>query len=119
MIDIRAAARALGGDVIGRDAVTAPGPKHSLCDRSLTVRFAVDAPGGFVCFSHCGDDYRSDGTRQPANSSAPPVLVAFDSNDAERLKASGIPGAFVPNNWTWRPPKARSRQADLSDGSAP
>jgi DNA N-6-adenine-methyltransferase (Dam) len=63
--------------------------------------------------------YRPDGTRQPANSGAPPILVAFGSDDAERLKASGIPGAFVPNNWTWRPPKARSRQADLSDGSAP
>ena len=50
MIDIRAAARALGGDVIGRDAVAAPGPGHSARDRSLTVRFAVDAPGGFVCF---------------------------------------------------------------------
>jgi len=45
--------------------------------------------------------YRPDGTRQPANSGAPPVLVAFGSDDAERLKASGIPGAFVPNNWTW------------------
>ena len=52
--------------------------------------------------------YRPDGTRQPANSGAPPVLVAFGSDDAERLKASGIPGAFVPRNWTWRPPKARS-----------
>jgi hypothetical protein len=63
--------------------------------------------------------FRPDGTRQPTNSGAPPVLVAFGSNDAERLKASGIPGAFVPNNWTRRPPKARSRQADLFDGSAP
>jgi hypothetical protein len=61
--------------------------------------------------------YRPDGTRQPANSGAPPVLVAFGSDDAERLKASGIPGAFVPNNWTWRPPKPRSPQADLFDGS--
>ena len=35
------------------------------------------------------------------------------------LRQSDIPGAFIPNNWTWRPPKARSRQADLFDGSAP
>ena len=61
--------------------------------------------------------YRPDGRRQPANSGAPPVLVAFGSDDAERLKASGIPGAFVPNNWTWRPPKARSGQADLFDAA--
>ena len=52
--------------------------------------------------------HQPDGTRQPANSGAPPVLVAFGSDDAEPLKASGIPGAFVPSNWTWRPPKARS-----------
>ena len=45
--------------------------------------------------------------------------TAFGSDDSERLKTSGIPGAFVPNNWTWRPPKARSPQADLFDGSAP
>ena len=32
--------------------------------------------------------FRPDGTRQPANCGAPPVLVAFGSNDAERLKAS-------------------------------
>ena len=43
MIDIRAAARALGGDVVGRDAVAAPGPPR---DRSLTVKFAPRAPDG-------------------------------------------------------------------------
>jgi hypothetical protein len=63
--------------------------------------------------------HRPDGARQPANSGAPPILVAFGNDDAERLKVSGIPGSFVPNNWTWRPPKARSCQADLFDGGAP
>ena len=58
MIDLRAAARALGGDVIGRDAVAAPGPGHSPRDRSLTVKFAAHAPDGFVAYSHCGDDWR-------------------------------------------------------------
>jgi hypothetical protein len=58
MIDIRAAARALGGDVIGRDAVAAPGPGHSPRDRSLTVKFAAHAPDGFLARSHCGDDWR-------------------------------------------------------------
>jgi hypothetical protein len=47
--------------------------------------------------------HRPDGTRQPANSGAPPILAAFGGDDAERLRASGIPGALVPNNWTWRP----------------
>jgi hypothetical protein len=60
--------------------------------------------------------HKPDGTRQPANSGAPPILVAFGDDDAERLKASGIPGAFVPHNWTWRPAKAKGRQTDLFDG---
>jgi Toprim domain len=58
MIDIRAVARALGGDVIGRDAVVAPGPGHSPRDRSLTVKFAARAPEGFLVYSHCDDDWR-------------------------------------------------------------
>ena len=55
MIDIRAAARALGGDVVGRDAVAAPGPPR---DRSLTVKFAPRVPDRFLACSHCGDDWR-------------------------------------------------------------
>ena len=47
--------------------------------------------------------HRPDGTRQPANSGAPPILAAFGIDDAERLRSSDIPGALVPNNWTWRP----------------
>jgi DNA N-6-adenine-methyltransferase (Dam) len=47
--------------------------------------------------------HRPDGTRQPANSGAPPILAAFSNDDAERLRSSDIPGALVPNNWTWRP----------------
>jgi len=46
--------------------------------------------------------HRPDGTRQPANSGAPPIFVAFGHDDAERLKVSSIPGSFVPNSWTWR-----------------
>ena len=57
MIDVRAAARALGGDVIGRDAVAVPGPGHSPKDRSLTVTFDPRAPDGFLVYSHCGDDW--------------------------------------------------------------
>jgi len=33
--DVRAAARALGGDVVGRDQILCPGPGHSPRDRSL------------------------------------------------------------------------------------
>ena len=39
--------------------------------------------------------YRPDGTRHPANSGAPPVLVAFGADDLERLRSSGIAGNLV------------------------
>ena len=38
---------------------------------------------------------RPDGREQPANSGAPPVLVAFGHEAADRLRHSGITGAFV------------------------
>jgi hypothetical protein len=43
---------------------------------------------------------RPDGTEQPANSGAPPVLVAFGDLDHQRLRHSGIPGALAPH-WEW------------------
>ena len=39
--------------------------------------------------------YRPDGSEQPANSGAPPVLVAFGPVDVARLNQSGIPGTLV------------------------
>jgi putative DNA primase/helicase len=53
--DVRAAARALGGEISGRDGVVCPGPGHSRHDRSLSVRFDPSAPHGFVVYSHAGD----------------------------------------------------------------
>jgi hypothetical protein len=55
-VHIRAVARALGGDVVGRDAVIAPGPGHSRKDRSLSVRLVN---GDFVVHSHAGDDWQT------------------------------------------------------------
>ena len=43
--------------------------------------------------------HHADGTRAPANSGAPSVLAAYGIDDAERLAASGIPGALT--EWTW------------------
>jgi putative DNA primase/helicase len=57
-VNIRAAQRALGGDVVGRDTVLCPGPGHGARDRSLTVRLSPRAPDGFVVFSFSGDDWR-------------------------------------------------------------
>ncbi|HEY1862679.1 MAG TPA: toprim domain-containing protein [Roseiarcus sp.] len=54
--DLRAIARALGGEVVGRQVV-APGPGHSPRDRSLSVAISAAAPEGFLAFSHAGDDF--------------------------------------------------------------
>lgn len=54
--DVRAAAHALGGDVVGRDQVLCPGPGHSPRDRSLAGRFVAD---GFIVHSHANDDWQT------------------------------------------------------------
>jgi hypothetical protein len=36
-----------------------------------------------------------DGRRAPANGGAPSVLIAYGDSDADRLKSSGIEGAFL------------------------
>jgi putative DNA primase/helicase len=57
-ITLQTIARALGGEVTGRQ-VLAPGPGHSAKDRSLAVSLSNDAPDGFVLYSHAGDDWRA------------------------------------------------------------
>src|SRR5215203_5552539 len=49
-------ARALGGDVAGRDRVLAPGPGHSPADRSLQV--TLGGSEHFLVHSFAGDDWR-------------------------------------------------------------
>lgn len=51
-------ATALRGKICG-GRVLAPGPGHSLKDRSLAVRLSDAAPDGFVVHSYCGDDWRT------------------------------------------------------------
>jgi DNA N-6-adenine-methyltransferase Dam len=53
--------------------------------------------------------HRPDGSRQGANSGAPPCLVAFGEQDLMRLRSSGIAGALI-TQWDWRP---ADRPADL------
>jgi uncharacterized protein DUF3631/Toprim domain-containing protein len=48
-------AELLGGD-ISNGEVLCPGPGHSETDRSLSVKAAPKADGGFVVHSFCGDD---------------------------------------------------------------
>jgi hypothetical protein len=52
-LDLRAIARALGGEVSGR-RVLAPGPQHSPKDRSLCVSLAPAMPNGFLVHSFAG-----------------------------------------------------------------
>ncbi|WLS03103.1 DUF7146 domain-containing protein [Shinella oryzae] len=54
-IDIKTAARLLGGDA-SRNRVSCPGPGHSKRDRSLSVTFHAD--GTFSTTSFAGDDFR-------------------------------------------------------------
>jgi putative DNA primase/helicase len=57
-LDLRAIARALGGEIAGQE-VLAPGPNHSRRDRSLSVRLSPASPSGFIVFSHADDDWRA------------------------------------------------------------
>ena len=54
--DLRAMARALGGEVVGGH-VLCPGPGHSPKDRSLQVAISAASPFGFIAHSNCGDDW--------------------------------------------------------------
>jgi hypothetical protein len=56
LFDAHAVARALGGEVNGRNRVQAPGPGHSAKDRSLSIKLEPNAPGGFLVHSFAGDD---------------------------------------------------------------
>jgi putative DNA primase/helicase len=58
MIDPRSLARVLGGDVFG-NTVRAPGPGHSLKDRSLAIKLDASAPDGFLVYSYSGDDWKT------------------------------------------------------------
>jgi hypothetical protein len=55
-MDLRTIARALGGEVTGRQALV-PGPGHSRHDRSLAICLSASAPDGFLVHSHAGDDW--------------------------------------------------------------
>lgn len=81
MMDLRMAARALGGEVVGR-GIICPGPGHTRQDRSLSILFDIKAPGGFTLHSHAGDDFRAcrdfvrDRLRLPHSCEPRPVEVS-------------------------------------------
>ena len=55
--DLRAIARALGGEVCGGQ-VRAPGPGHSRSDRSLSIKLSASSPVGFLVHSFAGDPWQ-------------------------------------------------------------
>jgi hypothetical protein len=58
---------------------------------------------------------RPDGSEQPANSGAPPVLCAFGSTAVKRVQQSGIAGALV-TKWQWQ--GSISHQPSVGRGSS-
>ena len=56
-LDLRTIARALGGEVQGRQ-VLAPAPGHRRIDRSLSVRLSAQSPTGFIVHTFSGHDFR-------------------------------------------------------------
>jgi RecA-family ATPase len=124
MIDVQAAAQALGGEVSGTARVLCPGPGHSPKDRSLSVNFAPEsAELDFVVksFSPADDpivcrDYVQERLGLPAWQPGRPsrrIVAEYDYTDetgellfqAIRMK----PKAFrqrqrdvrVPGGWAW------------------
>jgi hypothetical protein len=92
--DLRSIARALGGEIVGRDSVLARGPGHSPKDRSLKVTFKSD--GSFSVISFTDDDWRDckDYVRQrlglsqftPADPPPAPVIVTSATEDRVRVE---------------------------------
>jgi putative DNA primase/helicase len=97
-VTLREIARALGGEVVGGQAIV-PGPGHHPRDRSLSIRSSASASNGFLAFSFAGDDWRAcrdyvgerlglrDGSkRNRAPAPRPSSKAASDGGEASRLK---------------------------------
>lgn len=84
-------AHMLGGDVVGRSQVLAPGPGHSPRDRSLSIRLDDHAPDGFLVHSHAGDDplAAKDYVRQRLG--LPVGIAARSQPDAARIAPRSLP----------------------------
>jgi hypothetical protein len=80
MLDLRTLQKALGGEISG-GCLLCPGPRHSLADRSLSIKLDANAPDGFLVHSFANDD---------------PIIC----KDYVRAKA-GLP-AFKPNGGNGR-----------------
>jgi putative DNA primase/helicase len=104
-LEVRALARALSGEVSGRNHILAPGPGHSRQDRSLSVKLDQEAPDGFLVKSFAGDDPIAcrDHVRAAAGLPAwapsskgrgimprPVVIVPAEPDEEEKRKAAWL-----------------------------
>lgn len=114
-LDATVVAKALGGDVAGRDRVLAPGPGHSPADRSMSIKIG-EGPDGFMVYSHAGDDTMQlrDYVRDKLG------LPPFNSGNSGNYGDFGINGTRRPKvvaTYTYRDERGRphmrvSRTAD-------
>ena len=109
-LDARSIARALGGDVVGRDQVVAPGPGHSRNDRSLSIYISATAPDGFRTHSHAGDNWQD--CRDYVKDKLGIDRDAWRDRDQE-IKAEPVKIIFDPD-----PEKGRADDSDLKHGLA-
>jgi hypothetical protein len=101
-MDLRSIARALGGEVAGRQVI-APGPGHSRSDRSLSVKLDATAPDGFLVYSHAGDDWKDcrDYVRSRLG------LPAWEPGDEQRRT---IPQSHIDQKWDFAAVEAEANE---------
>jgi putative DNA primase/helicase len=130
--DLRAAARALGGEVVSHAEILCPGPGHNPRDRSLSVKIRASLPDGFMTHSFADDDWRDcrdhvrrvlriERQRQPAlcgatEASRPPELRP--RNGDGRARALALWHAAVDPRGTLAERYLRSRQLEIGDDIA-
>ena len=95
--DIRSIARALGGEVSGRNTISIPTPGHSANDRGTVITFDPSAPGGMLVHSFNGrqtrlqtdrDHHQRSRCSESSWSAAPELAGGSGSPSAERAELS-------------------------------
>ncbi|MFM9858186.1 toprim domain-containing protein [Pseudoxanthobacter sp. M-2] len=99
-------AKAVHGDVSGRDKVLAPGPGHSPRDRSLSILLSSTAPDGFIVDSFAGDDWRvcRDHVRR--------CLGIVGSRDDDRRAFDRGRRRLAPREIVWESPVDENRRLE-------
>jgi hypothetical protein len=129
-MDLRSLARALNGEV-SDNQVLAPGPNHSLKDRSLSVKLDASAPDGFVVNSFANDDpiecrdyvrekaglpaFKPNGKRKPATFDISKVIAAQTNavpkgRIVETYKYTNAAGALLYEVVRYEPKTFRQRR---------